>query len=76
MKKNFLRDKWFHITCPEYAKYVNNFYGIPATGGEEISSSEGTTQGDPIAMGMYALWILPLLHLEIPSDGSKNDRIY
>ena len=53
------------IICPQIATYVTNCYNKPArlfiTGGKEIQSTEGTTQGDPIAMGMYALGLMPLL---------------
>ena len=50
------------ILCPEIATYIDNCYMKPSrlfiTGGKEISSNEGTNQGDPIAMGMYALCLI------------------
>ena len=53
------------IKCPSLATYIENTYKQPANlfiinnnnsrGGEVIQSMEGTTQGDPVAMAMYAL---------------------
>ena len=44
-------------------KYI---YGAPIrlfiTGEGELASTEGTTQGDPIAMAIYALAVTPLIN--------------
>ena len=53
------------IICPEISKFVENCYSRPARlfviGGAEIQSKEGTTQGDPLGMAIYAIGITPLL---------------
>ena len=52
--------------CPEMATYAYNSYCTLARlfvqGGKEITSSEGTTQGDSFAMPMYAIGVTPLLN--------------
>ena len=61
--------------CPEIAIFVRNCYIRPArlfvTGGVEISSEEGSTQGDPVAMPLYAVGITPLLR-SCKTDGVKH----
>ena len=53
------------IICPSLAQTLVNTYRAPVrlfiTGSGEIASTEGTTQGDPLAMAMYALAITPLI---------------
>ena len=53
------------VSCPPLAQILINTYRAPIRmiipGNGEISSSEGTTQGDPLAMAMYALAISPLI---------------
>ena len=47
------------IKCPSIACYLINTYRQPSrlfvAGGAEISSQEGTTQGDPLAMAWYSV---------------------
>ena len=53
------------VLCPVIAAYAINTYRKLArlfiTGGKEIVSAEGTTQGDPLAMALYALSVQPLI---------------
>ena len=57
------------IKCPSFAKYIENMYKEPAqlyicdrntNRCETITSEEGTTQGDPVAMAMYAIGLAKL----------------
>ena len=52
------------ILCPSLAPALINIYRNHAelyVAGESILSQEGTTQGDPLAMAMYALAVTPLI---------------
>ena len=53
------------VICPEIAVFVRNCYSLPSRlfiiGRSELKSCEGTTQGDPAAMAIYAIAIIPLL---------------
>ena len=51
--------------CPSLAKVLINTYRHNPqlfVDGEVLLSQEGTTQGDALAMAMYAIGILPLIH--------------
>ena len=53
-------------TCPPLATILINTYRDPSeqfVDGQTLWSEEGTTQGDPLAMPMYALATLPLINL-------------
>lgn len=46
------------ILCPFISTYAINTYREPArlfvVGGNELTSTDGTTQGDPLAMSLYS----------------------
>ena len=61
--------------CPAMAPIVINTYRHPAylfVGGECILSSEGTTQGDPMARPMYTIGTIPLLLRSIATAGTMQ----
>jgi hypothetical protein len=61
--------------CSVFSVVLINCYRSPArlfvTGGMELASHEGTTQGDPLAMAMYAVGIR---HLSTLSKASPQRR--
>ena len=53
-----------HRICPPLSTILINTYRAPTelfVHGDTILSQEGTTQGDPLAMPMYALATIPLI---------------
>ena len=72
--------------CPSLAKMVINTYRNDSPlfiDGESILSREGTTQGDPLAMHIYAIATIPLIrklpttveHVWYADDASAGGRV-
>ena len=64
------------VLSPSIATYAINTYREPArlfiVGGQELRPSEGTTQGDPLAMSLYAISLQPLItRLQVKSAASQ-----
>lgn len=54
-----------YLLCPSVATILINCYRVDVLlfiDGDILFSSEGTTQGDPLAMIMYAVGVIPLIH--------------
>ena len=65
------------IVCPTISNFVENTYKIAPrliiSRGMELRSNEGTTQGDPIAMAVYALGLSVLQRkIDFENTGAKH----
>ena len=64
------------VLCPSIATYAINTYRRHARlfimGGKELRSAEGTTQGDPVAMSLYAVSLQPLIAQLQASSSAKQ----
>jgi len=79
---NLNREALIHnikYVCPEIATYVVNCYTIPARlfviGGLELKSQEGTTQGDPLGMAIYAIGVTPMLDILLVGIGDQHNKM-
>ena len=65
------------IVCPAITIYVKNCHLLHSRlfikGGTEIRSCEGTTQGDLIAMAVYAIAITPMTLLIVDITSKTDD---
>lgn len=66
------------VLCPAFATILINTYRRNAelfVDGKTLYSQEGTTQGDPLAMPMYAIALLPLIE-KVNQDTSITQAWY
>ena len=76
-RKVFLHN--ISILCPAISTFVASCYTTPVRlfviGVTEIRSNEGTTQGDPVAMTIYAIGITPLIMMMFELVTTRCDDI-
>ena len=64
------------LLCPTIATFVINTYRLPVrlfvTGGQELKSSVGKTQGDPLSMSTYGISLVPLMLAFQNSSNTKQ----
>ena len=68
------RKVFLHISilCPAISTFVTRLF---LTGGSEMKSNEETTQGDSVAMAIYALGITPPIMMMVELVSTKRDDI-
>ena len=68
------------IICPSIATFVRNCYTVPTRlfviGGTEIRSNEGTTQGDPLGMAIYAIGTTPMLRILADCTDEEREAVF
>ena len=77
MQQTDLTQRNINVVCPSISTYVQNCYTLPSRlfiiGGTEIKSSEGTTQGDPVTMPIYALGVIPIMLIVLQITNTKTN---
>ena len=64
---------------PEITAYLNNCFSVPArlfvSGGLELTSLEGSTQGDHLDMAIYAIGIIPMLDIMLVTMKNNHNKM-
>ena len=65
--------------CPEIVTFLNSCYSVPTrllvSGGLELTSREGSTQGDLLCMAIYAIAITPMLDMMLVVMQNDHNKI-